>query len=86
MMSSPFFTKHALEKFEILKLRGVEISKAEVLECIADPDDVDDESRKPFVFATKRFEGGRCLRVLYKIVDGVIVIITFYPIKSCSHL
>lgn len=80
-MMSPFFTKHALEKFEILKNRGVDISKDEVLECVANPDDVNDDLRPPLIFVTKRFEGGRWVRVVYRVIDGVITIITFYPIK-----
>lgn len=80
-MNSPFFTKHALEKFELLKRRGIEISKDEVLECVANPDDVNDELRPPLVFATKRFEGGKWVKVVYKRVDGIVMIITFYPIK-----
>lgn len=80
-MQGPFFTKHALEKFEILANHSFVVSKEEILECIADPNDVDDESRKPLIVATKRFDGGKFVRVVYKMVDGVICIITFYPIK-----
>ena len=80
-MNGLFFTKHANEKFEILKNHGVSVSKEEVIECVASPNDIDDESRKPFIIVTKRFEGGRFLRVLYKLSDGVIMVITFYPIR-----
>lgn len=80
-MQGPFFSKHAIEKFEILANHGFSVSKEEVIECVASPDESDDESRKPFFIVTKRFEGGRFLRVLYKVTDGVVMIITFYPIK-----
>lgn len=72
------FTKHALEKFEILKRHKVHISKTDVLKTIQNPDLVDD-TRRPLKIAQRGFDNTRVLRVVYKEALEGKVIITFYP-------
>lgn len=72
------FTKHAIEKFAILKERGFTVSKNKVAETVTKPDSID-RSRHPLVIAQAMFDKNHVLRVVYKEEYGVKIIITFYP-------
>lgn len=72
------FTKHALEKFGVLKMYGVSISRAQVVHIIRTPDFVD-YRRLPLYIAQGHFDKRRVLRVVYKQKGATIVVITFYP-------
>ena len=72
------FTKHALEKFEILRKHKVYVFRADIIKAVQNPDLIDD-SRRPLRIAQRDFDNTRVLRVVYKEESGVKVIITFYP-------
>ena len=72
------FTKHAENKFEILKKHKFLITKKQVLETIEKPELID-KSRLPLFIAQRNIDGDRVLRVVYKKEFEVIKIITFYP-------
>lgn len=72
------FTKHATHKFEILEKHGVCIAKERVIETILTPNLID-QSRMPLLIAQSAIDTQRVLRVIYKIEQGVKIIITFYP-------
>lgn len=72
------FTKHALDKFELLKRHKFAVSKGQVLDTVENPDIID-ESRLPLLIAQKSIDPEHMLRVVYKHEDGMKVIITFYP-------
>lgn len=72
------FTKHALEKFIILRRHGVFISKSAVMQVIADPE-MTDYSRMPLKIAQRSFDKTRVLRVVYKEEGDDKLVITFYP-------
>ena len=72
------FTKHAKEKFEILKKHRFFISKQKVLETLQNPDLVD-YSRLPLFIAQRKFDRTHVLRVVYKKDAGIMKVITFYP-------
>ena len=72
------FTKHAENKFEILKKHKFLITKKQVLETIEKPELIE-KSRLPLLIAQRKIDKNRVLRVVYKKEFGVIKIITFYP-------
>lgn len=72
------FTKHAINKFEILKRHKFLITEKQVLKTVEWPDLID-KSRSPLLIAQRKIDRGHVLRVVYKQEFGIIKIITFYP-------
>lgn len=72
------FTKHAIDKFEILARHGVSISKEKIIETVSSPDLID-RSKTPLLIAQSEIDQNHVLRVVYKVEQGVKIIITFYP-------
>ena len=77
-MLKVIFTKHAANKFEILKRYRFLISEKQVLKTIEKPDLID-YSRLPLLIAQGKFDKRHVLRVVYKKESEIIKIITFYP-------
>lgn len=73
------FTKHAYDKFELLRKYGFDISRAAVEEAVASPCLVD--RRDDQVLVLKPLDRKYALRVVYKMVNDNIVVVTFYPVK-----
>lgn len=73
-----YFTKHAKEKFEILKAHKFIITKSQVIETLNKPD-LTDRSRAPLLIAQKKISQTHVLRVVYKKEANNKIIITFYP-------
>jgi hypothetical protein len=72
------FTKHAEEKFLILKRHGFIVSRQDIIAAVLHPDLID-HSRTPLKIAQCGFDKSRVLRVVYRDVDEAKIIITFYP-------
>jgi len=72
------FTKHAEDKFEILKKHRFLISRQQVIKTLEKPDLID-RSRLPLLIAQRKIDKDYVLRVVYKEEFGVIKVITFYP-------
>ncbi|MBI4050522.1 MAG: DUF4258 domain-containing protein [Candidatus Doudnabacteria bacterium] len=79
-----YFTKHATNKFEILRRHKVYVSEAQVIETISSPD-LTDESRLPLLIAQKALDQTHVLRVVYKQENGMIRVITFYPGRKSQY-
>lgn len=73
------FTKHAVEKFKLLKNYGFEIEKEQVIGAILNPERIDE--REGQFLATRTISSGHAIRVVYEIRKGFLVIITFYPVR-----
>ena len=73
------FTKHAYDKFGLLRKYGFDISRATVEEAVASPCLVD--RRDDHVLVLKPLDREYALRVVYKMVNDNIVVVTFYPVK-----
>ncbi len=74
-----YFTKHARDKFQVLKRHKFAVSKEQVEEAVQDPDLID-KSRLPLFVAQRKIDKGHVLRVVYKKeLKNLIKIITFYP-------
>lgn len=78
------FTKHALEKFTILRQHNFTISKSAVLQTVDDPDLID-RSRTPLKIAQRTFDKDHVLRVVYKEQGDIKTIITFYPGRRTQY-
>ena len=72
------FTKHAKDKFGVLKKHKFIISEKKVLEALSQPDLID-YSHLPLLIAQKKFDSTHVLRVVYKEDRESIKVITFYP-------
>lgn len=72
------FTKHAKEKFSVLKRHKFLVSQNQILEAVEKPDLID-HSRLPLLIAQRKINRNYVLRVVYRIEGEVIKIITFYP-------
>ncbi|MEK7568633.1 MAG: hypothetical protein AAB497_00795 [Patescibacteria group bacterium] len=78
------FTKHAKDKFGILKKHKFSVSEEQVLATVAMPDLID-HSRIPLLVAQRKIDRNLVLRVVYKQERGTVKIITFYPGKSKQY-
>ena len=78
------FSKHAREKFAVLRRHGVRISKKQVLNTITEPEHID-YSRLPLLIAQRELDKNRVLRVVHKIEQNAILVITFYPGRKSQY-
>lgn len=78
------FTKHAQQKFDVLKRHGFSITKKQVTAAITKPDLID-HSRIPLQIAQKTIDDDHVLRVVYRVEGVVKVIVTFYPGRKSSY-
>ena len=72
------FTRHARNKFKILKRHKFLIIEKQVLRTIEKPDLID-KSRLPLLIAQRKIDKEYVLRVVYKQEFRIIKVITFYP-------
>jgi len=73
------FTKHALEKFEVVKHYGFETNKELVIETVLNPEHLDKRGNQ--YFGLKIIDSKYALRVVYEKRKDYLVVITFYPVK-----
>ena len=78
------FTRHASEKFRILRNHGVAISKSTVVRAVTHPEFID-RSRMPLKIAQVNFDKTRVLRVVYREEKDTKVVITFYPGRKSQY-
>ena len=79
------FTKHALEKFNVLRKHGVLITEEKVLMTVTNPEFIDRQSRAPLMISQSVLDQRRVLRVVYRQEGENIVIITFYPGRKSQY-
>lgn len=79
-----YFTKHALEKFEILERHNFTVLKKQILKIITNPEKIDN-SRLPLLIVQGKFDKTHVLRVVYKKEGEIIKVITFYPGRSKQY-
>jgi len=73
------FTRHASEKFELLKGYGFVLTERYVEDVIENPDRVDE--RDDLALAIKSMDEEYGLRVVYRRTNDNIVVVTFYPVR-----
>lgn len=76
------YTKHAKKKFKILEKIGVKVTSKAVSLTIEDPDHYDSESDRLSIIVSKSIDKNHVLRVVFKIEDDIITVITFYPARK----
>lgn len=77
------FTKHALiDKFAEFKSHNFDLTQNDVIAAIKNPENIDKESDSPKIIASKTFDRKHILRVVYKIENDIIKVITFYPAEK----
>lgn len=72
-------TKHARDKFEFLRRYGFDISEVSVREAVASPSRIDRRNDQLLTLTSLNRE--YAIRVVYKMANGNIVILTFHPVK-----
>lgn len=78
------FTRHALEKFAVLRRHGVFVARDKVLKTVAFPNTTD-YRREPLLIAQCGFDATHVLRVVYKAEGDTRIIITFYPGRKSQY-
>ncbi|MBI2125918.1 MAG: hypothetical protein HYU02_01170 [Thaumarchaeota archaeon] len=73
------FTKHATEKFNLLRRFGFRVSEDQVIDAIISPGRVDRSERQ--TFSMKVIDKEFALRVVHEERKGIILVITFYPVR-----
>ena len=73
------FTRHAREKFKILRSHRLVVSEMQAIKTLEDPDFVDRESRASLFVAQRMLDKTHVLRVVYSKRNGDFRVITFYP-------
>lgn len=73
------FTRHAVEKFDVLKRYGFEVGERQVVDVVLNPALL--EKRDGQFFAVKLMDLKHALRVVYEKRKGFLVVITFYPVR-----
>ena len=72
------YTRHARDKFEILKRHGFEVTSDQVEETVLNPERVAPQPKGKFI-AQKRISAHHVLWVVYRMEGETYVVITFYP-------
>jgi len=72
-------TKHALQKIDILRKYGFEISLDTIVDVIENPARVDKRGKQ--YLAIKPIDEEHALRVVYEVREGIKVVITIYPVR-----
>lgn len=78
------FTKHAIEKFVVLRRHGVLVSRNKVLRTVTSPETID-YRREPLRIAQSNLDAAHVLRVVYRTEEATRVIITFYPGRKSQY-
>jgi len=73
------FTKHAREKFDLVRHYGFEVGERKVLETVRNPSRLDQKYVQ--YFATKPIDAKYALRVVYEKRKDYLLVITFYPVR-----
>jgi hypothetical protein len=78
------FSRHAEEKFTVLRMHGIRIARQKVIATVRAPDSTD-YRRLPLLIAQSTFDARRVLRVVYRKEGDAILIITFYPGRKSEY-
>lgn len=78
------FTKHALEKFGVLKRHGVEITERQVFGTLFKPLKIEHRKDGTFI-GSSDLDRRHILRVVYKKIKKGFKIITFYPARRRDY-
>jgi len=69
-----YFTKYAEHKFNILNKHKVYFTREQIKDCLKLPDKISKKGK----FLSSQKDG---IKVIYKKENGIIRVVTFYPVK-----
>jgi len=69
------FTRHAKDKFEVVRRYGYDVDREKVVETVLSPDRLDERGDQRL--AIKVLDENYALRVVYEVRKGYLVVITF---------
>lgn len=78
------FTRHANEKFDVLKRHGVFADRELIISILKRPDEID-YSRLPLFIAQGELDSEHVLRVVFKHEGEDVIVITFYPTRKSKY-
>ena len=73
------FTRHAKDKFEVVRRYGYDVDREKVVETVLSPDRLDERGDQRL--AIKVLDENYALKVVYEVRKGYLVVITFYPVR-----
>lgn len=77
------FTSHAIkDKFPLLLRHGFKVTKKDIKSVISNPEHIDKITDYPKIIVSKEFDKKHILRVVHKVENGIIKVITFYPAEK----
>lgn len=77
------FSRHILkDKLPLLKRHGFKITRSHIQKIITHPEHIDRLSDHPKIIISGSFSTRHVLRVVYKIENGIIKVITCYPAEK----
>ena len=79
------FTKHALEKFEVLRNHGIELIPEQIEYIVKRPVAVD-HSRLPQEILVGELDKEHLLRVVTERENETVKVITFYPARKRKYV
>ncbi len=78
------FTKHAREKFAVLRRHGFVVARKRVVEALRNPERID-TNRLPLLIAQCTLTAAHVLRIVYREERDIIIVITFYPGRKSQY-
>jgi len=78
------FTRHAREKFSVLRRHRFPVQRKRVIEILQRPERVD-TSRLPLLIAQGSLGKAYVLRVVYRKERDIMVVVTFYPGRKSQY-
>lgn len=79
-----YFTNHAKEKFAKVKKAGFPLKNEQVENAIENPNKVENREDGTII-ATKILNAFFLLRVVYRIENDIMIVITFYPARRKDY-
>ena len=76
------YTKHALAKFAHPDIEKFHLKEKDIENALKNPDHHGVESLRGVEFILKNLDSQHTLRVIYKVKNSIITVITFYPSKK----
>ena len=76
------YTKHALKRLSEFVKQGLSISRKKIIYTIKNPEHLDKESDAPKLIASTPINSKHIFRVVFKMEDDIITIITLYPARK----
>lgn len=78
------FTQHAELKFRILEEHGFKITEKQIEDTIRSPENVT-KGRKGRLIAQRAISESHLIRVVYQEDEGIIRVVTFYPVRRRKY-